>query len=111
MSALASTQIRPPETSGRGLYRDRVLATVTGALAIRRRREFLRARVASGAAGGRIEVRLDSVTGPLAGTCAGGWQTWTTSTCAVSGASGTCDLRRQRAVVPRPGRPRERAVR
>ncbi|WP_396888784.1 family 43 glycosylhydrolase [Micromonospora reichwaldensis] len=54
------------------------------------------ARVASGAAGGRIEVRLDSVTGPLAGTCTvggtGGWQTWTTSTCAISGATGTRDL-------------------
>jgi hypothetical protein len=54
------------------------------------------ARVASGTSGGRIEVRLDSVTGTLAGTCTvagtGGWQTWTSVTCPVSGASGTHDL-------------------
>jgi hypothetical protein len=54
------------------------------------------ARVASGTSGGRIEVRLDSPTGPLAGTCAvggtGGWQTWTTVSCPVSGATGTRDL-------------------
>lgn len=51
------------------------------------------ARVASGASGGNIEIRLDSLTGPLVGTCSitgtGGWQTWTTRTCSVSGASGT----------------------
>ena len=38
-------------------------------------------RVASGGAGGNIEVRLDSPTGQLVGTAAvantGGWQTWT----------------------------------
>lgn len=54
------------------------------------------ARVASAGAGGRIEVRLDSATGPVVGTCTvpgtGGWQTWTTVTCPVSGASGTRDL-------------------
>jgi hypothetical protein len=55
-----------------------------------------RARVASGAAGGRIEVRLGSPTGALAGTCTvpgtGGWQAWTTVDCAVAGATGTQDL-------------------
>lgn len=54
------------------------------------------ARVASAGAGGRIEVRLDSATGPVVGTCTvpgtGGWQAWTTVTCPVSGASGTRDL-------------------
>ncbi|WP_327011810.1 family 43 glycosylhydrolase [Dactylosporangium sp. NBC_01737] len=54
------------------------------------------ARVASGAAGGRIEVRLDSATGTLAGTCTvsgtGGWQTWTTVSCPVGNATGTHDL-------------------
>lgn len=54
------------------------------------------ARVASATSGGRIEVRLDSASGPLAGTCTvggtGGWQTWTTVTCPVSGATGTRDL-------------------
>lgn len=54
------------------------------------------ARVASATAGGRIEVRLDGTGGPLAGTCTvggtGGWQSWTTTTCPVSGATGTHDL-------------------
>jgi arabinoxylan arabinofuranohydrolase len=54
------------------------------------------ARVASGTGGGRIEVRLDSPTGTLAGTCTvagtGGWQAWTSVTCPISGASGTHDL-------------------
>jgi hypothetical protein len=54
------------------------------------------ARVASATSGGRIEVRLDSTGGPLAGTCTvagtGGWQTWTTVSCPVSGATGTRDL-------------------
>jgi arabinoxylan arabinofuranohydrolase len=54
------------------------------------------ARVASAANGGAIELRLDSQTGSLVGTCAvsgtGGWQTWVTKTCAVSGASGVHDL-------------------
>ncbi|HET8784604.1 MAG TPA: ThuA domain-containing protein, partial [Candidatus Limnocylindrales bacterium] len=44
----------------------------------------LRFRVASGGAGGTIEARLDSPTGPVAGTVAvpstGGWQTWTNVT-------------------------------
>lgn len=54
------------------------------------------ARVASAGNGGNIELRLDSPTGTLAGTCAvqntGGWQSWVTKTCTVSGASGTHDL-------------------
>ncbi|WP_281898942.1 carbohydrate-binding protein, partial [Phytohabitans aurantiacus] len=54
------------------------------------------ARVASATSGGRIEVRLDSASGPVVGTCTvpgtGGWQTWTTVSCAVSGATGTHDL-------------------
>ncbi|HTI21830.1 MAG TPA: family 43 glycosylhydrolase [Kutzneria sp.] len=54
------------------------------------------ARVASAAAGGRIEARLDSATGTLVGTCnvsgTGGWQTWTTVSCPVSNATGTHDL-------------------
>jgi arabinoxylan arabinofuranohydrolase len=54
------------------------------------------ARVASAAAGGRIEVRLGSATGTVAGTCTvpatGGWQTWTTVSCPVSGATGNRDL-------------------
>ncbi|WP_416903759.1 glycoside hydrolase family 43 protein [Micromonospora echinospora] len=54
------------------------------------------ARVASATGGGRIEVRLDSAGGPIVGTCAvggtGGWQNWTTTTCGVSGATGTRDL-------------------
>ncbi|KAH7323204.1 glycosyl hydrolase, partial [Stachybotrys elegans] len=54
------------------------------------------ARVASASSGGRIELRLGSQTGTLVGTCTvggtGGWQTWTTVTCAVSGATGTQDL-------------------
>jgi hypothetical protein len=54
------------------------------------------ARVASAAAGGRIELRLDGVNGTVVGTCTvpatGGWQTWTTVTCPVSGATGTHDL-------------------
>ena len=54
------------------------------------------ARVASGSEGGSIEVRLDSITGPLAGTCqvsgTGDWQAWTTITCNVSGINGVHDV-------------------
>jgi arabinoxylan arabinofuranohydrolase len=53
-------------------------------------------RVASAGSGGNIEVRLDSQTGTLVGTCAvastGGAQTWSTKTCPISGASGKHDL-------------------
>jgi Carbohydrate binding module (family 6) len=51
------------------------------------------ARVASNGTGGNIQVRLDSATGTLIGTCAvpantGGWQTWADVNCALTGASG-----------------------
>ena len=50
------------------------------------------ARVASATSGGNIELHLDSLTGTLVGTCAvsgtGGWQTWATQACSVSGATG-----------------------
>ena len=54
------------------------------------------ARVASAGSGGNLELRLDSQTGTLLGVCAvtstGGAQTWTTKSCAISGASGVHDL-------------------
>ncbi|GAA1776605.1 family 43 glycosylhydrolase [Luedemannella helvata] len=54
------------------------------------------ARVASATSGGRIELRLGGATGTLVGTCTvpgtGGWQTWTSVSCPVSGATGTQDL-------------------
>jgi hypothetical protein len=54
------------------------------------------ARVASATNGGNIEIRRDSPTGTLMGTCTvqgtGGWQTWVTRSCAVSGATGIHDL-------------------
>lgn len=50
------------------------------------------ARVASAGVGGNIQIRLDSPTGTLVGTCpvpvTGGWQTWTNQNCGISGASG-----------------------
>ncbi|KAL5117476.1 hypothetical protein ACEQ8H_004641 [Pleosporales sp. CAS-2024a] len=56
----------------------------------------LSVRVASAASGGKIEVRLGSTTGTLVGTCTvagtGGWQTWATVSCPISGATGTQDL-------------------
>ncbi|MDF2541741.1 MAG: hypothetical protein K0S47_1459 [Herbinix sp.] len=54
------------------------------------------ARVASNANGGNIEVRLDSPTGTLVGTCAvantGNWQNWVTKSCTISGATGVHNL-------------------
>jgi arabinoxylan arabinofuranohydrolase len=54
------------------------------------------ARVASNMDGGSIEVRLDADDGPLVATCTvpntGGPQTWQTTTCAASGATGVKDL-------------------
>ncbi|AEY65169.1 carbohydrate-binding protein [Clostridium sp. BNL1100] len=54
------------------------------------------ARVASAANGGNIEIRLDSITGTLVGTCAvkgtGDWQTWTDAKCTVSGVTGKHNL-------------------
>lgn len=53
-------------------------------------------RVASAASGGNIIIHLDSPTGTVIGTCpvagTGGWQTWTTQACNLSGASGTHNL-------------------
>ena len=54
------------------------------------------ARVASAGAGGNIELHLDGLGGSLIGVCpvssTGGWQSWMTSSGAVSGASGVHDL-------------------
>ncbi|MEU5262129.1 glycoside hydrolase family 43 protein [Amycolatopsis sp. NPDC021455] len=54
------------------------------------------ARVASAGSGGTIEVRLGSATGTVVGRCTvpgtGGWQTWTSVSCPVSGVTGTQDL-------------------
>ena len=55
------------------------------------------ARVASYGNGGSLELRLDSQTGTLIGTCeilppTGGWQTWTNKACSVSGATGNHTL-------------------
>ncbi len=54
------------------------------------------ARVSSATSGGNIELHLDSQTGTLIGTCAisntGGWQTWVTKSCTITGAKDTHDL-------------------
>lgn len=54
------------------------------------------ARVASGTSGGNIELRLDSITGTLVGTCSvsgtGDFQSWADVSCNLTGASGTHDL-------------------
>lgn len=54
------------------------------------------ARVSSANSGGKIELRMGSATGALVGSCTvsgtGGWQTWASVTCPVSGATGTQDL-------------------
>jgi len=54
------------------------------------------ARVAGAGPGGAIQVRMDSPSGTLLGTCAvaptGCWQGWTDSWCSLSGASGTHTL-------------------
>jgi arabinoxylan arabinofuranohydrolase len=53
-------------------------------------------RVAAAAAGGGMELHLDSLTGTSIGTCAiestGGAQTWATQSCSVTGATGIHDL-------------------
>lgn len=55
-----------------------------------------RARVASAAEGGNIEIRMDSPKGKLVGTCTvpgtDGWQTWETVSCPIGGAEGVHDL-------------------
>ena len=54
------------------------------------------ARTASAYGGGNIELYLDSLTGTQIGSCEvpvnGDWQTWTTVSCPVSGATGMHDL-------------------
>jgi arabinoxylan arabinofuranohydrolase len=58
--------------------------------------KLFEARVASGGSGGSIELRLDSQTGTLIGTCAvagtGGWTTWSSKSCDITGATGVHDL-------------------
>jgi glucosylceramidase len=53
-------------------------------------------RLASAGSGGTVEFHLNSVDGPLIGSVAvpitGGWETWTTVSAPVSGASGLNDL-------------------
>ncbi|RCX14840.1 dockerin type I repeat protein [Anaerobacterium chartisolvens] len=54
------------------------------------------ARAATSTQGGNIEIRLDSINGPLVGTCpvgtTGGFQNWVDVSCNISGASGKHDL-------------------
>ncbi|PTL85406.1 carbohydrate-binding protein [Vitiosangium sp. GDMCC 1.1324] len=54
------------------------------------------ARVANGSSNTSLEFRTDSATGPLLGTATvnatGGWQTWTTTSAALTGAAGVHDL-------------------
>ena len=51
------------------------------------------ARVSSSASDAKIELRLDSQTGTLLGTCdVSGASSWTTKTCTVTGGSGKHDL-------------------
>ncbi len=54
------------------------------------------ARVSSATSGGNIEIRLDSATGTLVGTCpvaaTGDWQTFADAKCTVSGVTGKHDL-------------------
>jgi enterochelin esterase-like enzyme len=54
------------------------------------------ARVSSANSGGNIEIRLDSATGTLIGTCAvagtGDWQTFADAKCNVSGVTGKHDV-------------------
>ena len=58
--------------------------------------ESFSARVASETTGGIVELRLDSITGKLIGTCSvspsGGWQQWKTLTCPVSEVTGIHEL-------------------
>lgn len=55
-----------------------------------------KARVSSATNGGNIEIRLDSVTGTVAGTCevkaTGDWQTFVDATCNISSVSGKHDV-------------------
>ena len=57
---------------------------------------IFKARAASASNGGNIEIRLDGITGPVAGNCTiggtGAWQTWADATGKVNGISGKHDL-------------------
>ena len=59
-------------------------------------KKLFEARVASGANGGTIELRIDSINGTKIGTCTfqgtNGWQSWVTKSCEVSDVSGKHDL-------------------
>ncbi len=54
------------------------------------------ARVANGGSSTSIELHADSATGPLLGAVSanvtGGWQTWTTNSASIAGATGVHDL-------------------
>jgi hypothetical protein len=54
------------------------------------------ARVASASSGGAIGLHLDSLSSPATSSCevqsTGGWQTWVTTSCAVTGLTGRHDL-------------------
>jgi hypothetical protein len=56
----------------------------------------LDARVASGGSGGRIDVRIDAIDGPLIASVAvpvtGGWQSWQTVSSSASAVSGVHDV-------------------
>ena len=58
--------------------------------------ENFEARVASATNGGNIELRLDSINGPIVGTCSvtstGGWQEWDYARCKVKDLNGIHDL-------------------
>ena len=53
-------------------------------------------RVASAGSGGRVDLRIDAIDGPLIASVAlpvtGGWQTWQTVSSSVSGVSGVHDV-------------------
>jgi len=53
-------------------------------------------RVSSETSGGNIEIHLDTLEGPLVGTCevptTGGWQEWVSKSCPVTEAKGVHDL-------------------
>lgn len=58
--------------------------------------ETFTASVASATNGGKIEIHLDSLTGPVAGTltvpATDGWQSWKEISCDISGANGEHDV-------------------
>jgi arabinoxylan arabinofuranohydrolase len=58
--------------------------------------QMFEASVASASQGGKIEIHIDSLSGPLLGTCivesTGGWLNWVTKSCQISKAKGVHDL-------------------